>query len=83
MAVPIECGQFFTKRELISRKFLTKYFYRFSVNFTIDNSPNPENIAYHFKVDFERNVIIENYKATSWYDESVMDNYYFDRASKY
>lgn len=55
----------------------------FSINFTIDNNPQPMHVAYHFKVHYKRNLIIQNYKVRdNWYEEQVMDNDYFDQDNK-
>lgn len=41
----------------------------------MDCSPNPSNIAYHFKTNFDNNQVVHNYKTDNvWNMETVEDN---------
>lgn len=43
---------------------------RFSVNFTLECNPTPQNIAYHFKTVFSENKVVHNYKTVgNWHNE--------------
>ncbi|XP_055906510.1 galectin-9 isoform X2 [Eupeodes corollae] len=48
--------------------------YEFSINFVTGTSPNPEDIAYHFKTIFSENIVVENSKRNGdWMDEQVKE----------
>ncbi|KAL5293418.1 hypothetical protein ACFFRR_011879 [Megaselia abdita] len=53
---------------------------KFSINFTTTDCDCPENIIYHFKLDFDENTIIENSKENNQWseDEVVNDNESFE-----
>lgn len=47
----------------------------FSVNFVLSCCPNPNNIAYHLKMDFVGNRVTQNYKTIGiWNEERVNEN---------
>lgn len=58
---------------------------RFSINFTTSDCDCPDNIIYHFKLDLEDNVVIENYKEDNVWneDEIVSDNQSFENDGKF
>lgn len=55
--------------------FVYRYVPRFSINFTLDECPDPPNVAYHFETRFNNNTVAHNFKTNgNWNSEIVNEN---------
>lgn len=49
--------------------------HRFSINFTLDECPDPPDVAYHFETRFNENSVAHNFKTNgNWHSEIVNEN---------